>query len=262
MKHFNAADLAWGTANAKTVTLSFWVRSSLTGTFGGAIFNAAGDRSYPFTYTVSSANTWTQISVTIAGDTSGSWGTTNGISLQICFSLGTGTTYSGTAGAWASTLYTSATGAVSVVGTNGATFYITGVQLEAGTTASPFEYRQFGTELVLCQRYYEKNYDLNTAIGTASPSTSSYSRLALSPRYGSTSYGSIPYKVLKRTQPSVSFWSSGGAASLWDAYAVTNASTTLTPSYNDGGQYNLNISVGSSTSYDLIQGYWAASAEL
>jgi hypothetical protein len=115
---------------------------------------------------------------------------------------------------------------------------------------------------MLCQRYYEKNYDLNTAIGTASPSTSSYSRLALSPRYGSNAYGSIPYTVLKRTQPSVSFWSAGGAASLWDAYAVTSTSTTLTPSYNDGGQYNLNISVGSSTSYDLIQGYWAASAEL
>jgi hypothetical protein len=151
---YNTADLGWGTANAKTVTLSFWVRSSLTGTFGGAIFNAAGDRSYPFTYTISSANTWEYETITIAGDTSGSWGTTTGISLQICFSLGAGSTYSGTAGAWASTLYASATGAVSVVGTSGATWYVTGVQLEAGTTASPFEYRQYGTELALCQRYY------------------------------------------------------------------------------------------------------------
>lgn len=151
----NVADLAWGTANAKTVTLSFWVRSSLTGTFGGSIFNAAGDRSYPFTYTISSANTWEYETITIAGDTSGNWATTNGIGIQICFSLGAGSTYSGTAGAWASTLYTSATGATSVVGTSGATFYITGVQLEAGTTASPFEYRQYGTELALCQRYYQ-----------------------------------------------------------------------------------------------------------
>jgi len=185
---FNAADLAWGTANAKTVTLSFWVRSSLTGTFGGSIFNAAGDRSYPFTYTVSSANTWTTISVTIAGDTSGNWGTTNGISLQICFSLGAGSTYSGTAGAWASTLYTSATGAVSVVGTNAATWYITGVQLEAGTTASPFEYRQYGTEFMLCQRYYQ-------TIGAISAIGSFYSSATVS--------GSFLFPVVMRSAPTV-----------------------------------------------------------
>jgi hypothetical protein len=152
---FNFADLSWGTASAQTITLSFWVRSSLTGTFGGSLINGANTRSYPFSYTISSANTWTQASVTIAGDTSGTWvGATSGIGLKVWISLGSGSTYSGTAGAWGSTLYLSATGATSVVGTSGATFYITGVQLEAGTTASPFEYRQYGTELALCQRYY------------------------------------------------------------------------------------------------------------
>jgi len=152
----NITDLAWGTANAKTVTLSFWVYSSLTGTFGGVLNNSAGNRSYPFTYTISTANTWEQKTITVAGDTSGTWiGATNGIGLMVRFGLGVGTTYSGTAGAWAGATYFSATGATSVVGTNGATFYITGVQLEAGTTASPFEYRQYGTELALCQRYYE-----------------------------------------------------------------------------------------------------------
>ena len=153
---YNVADLAWGTANAKPITLSFWVRSSLTGTFGAVLNNAGNSRSYPFTYTISAANTWEQKSVTIAGDTSGTWTTTNGIGLRVLFSLGVGTTYSGTAGAWAGTVYLSATGATSVVGTNGATFYFTGVQLEAGTTASPFEYRQYGTELNLCQRYFQK----------------------------------------------------------------------------------------------------------
>ena len=152
---FNTSDLAWGTANAKTVTLSAWVYSSLTGTFGGAITNSAFTYSYPFSYTISSANTWTQISITIAGPTAGTWvGATNGAGLVLRFSMGTGSTLSGTAGAWTASGLISATGATSVVGTNGATFYITGVQLEAGTTASPFEYRQFGTELVLCQRYY------------------------------------------------------------------------------------------------------------
>ena len=151
----NVADLAWGTANAKTVTLSFQVYSSLTGTFGGAIQNSAVNRSYPFSYTISSANTWTTISVTIAGDTSGTWLTTNGIGISVLFGLGVGTTYSGTAGSWSGSALYSATGATSVVGTNGATFYITGVQLEVGSQATNFEWRPYGMELALCQRYFQ-----------------------------------------------------------------------------------------------------------
>jgi hypothetical protein len=152
---FNTADLGFGTANAKTVTLSFWVRSSLTGTFGGAIRNNANDRSYPFTYTISSANTWTQASVTVAGDTTGTWATGNTSGLEVNFGYGVGSGLSGTAnGTWQAGDYRSATGTVSVVGTNGATFYITGVQLEVGSSATGFEYRQYGTELALCQRYF------------------------------------------------------------------------------------------------------------
>jgi hypothetical protein len=150
----NLSDLAWGTANAQTVTLSFWVRSSLTGTFGGSLVNGDSNRSYPFTYTISTANTWEQKTVTIVGDTTGTWLTTNGRGCQLRFSIGTGATYSGSAGSWASADYASATGATSVVGTNGATFYITGVQLEKGTQATAFEWRPYGTELALCQRYY------------------------------------------------------------------------------------------------------------
>lgn len=153
---FNVADLGWGTANAKTVTLSFLVYSSLTGTFGGQIANYNSSRSYPFSYTISSANTWTTISVTIPGDTSGTWYTNSSAGILVLFSLGAGSTKSGTAGTWASANYTSATGATSVVGTNGATFYITGVQLEVGSTATPFERRMITTELQLCQRYYWK----------------------------------------------------------------------------------------------------------
>ena len=153
---FNVADFGWGTANASTVTLSFWVRSSLTGTFGGSILNSAQNRSYPFTYTISVANTWEQKSITVAGDTSGTWLTTNGVGMFIFFGLGVGATNSGTAGAWSGSTYFSATGATSVVGTSGATFYITGVQLEKGSTATSFDYRPYGTELALCQRYYYK----------------------------------------------------------------------------------------------------------
>jgi hypothetical protein len=152
---YNFADMGWGAAGASSVTLSFWVRSSLTGTFGGSFTNSSYNRSYPFTYTISSANTWEQKTVTIAGDTSGTWLTTNGIGVNVIFSMGMGTDQSGTAGAWAGANYQSATGAVSVVGTNGATWYITGVQLEKGSTATSFDYRPYGTELALCQRYYE-----------------------------------------------------------------------------------------------------------
>ena len=150
----NCADLGWGTANAQTVTLSFWVRSSLTGTFGGALGNSGFSRSYPFTYTITSANTWEQKAITIAGDTSGTWLTTNGVGISVRFGLGVGSTLSGTAGSWSGSTFTSATGATSVVGTSGATFYITGVQLEKGSTATSFDYRPYGTELALCQRYF------------------------------------------------------------------------------------------------------------
>lgn len=150
---FNAADLGWGTANAQSITFSFWVRSSLTGTFGGALLNGAGNRSYPFSYTISTADTFEYKTVTIAGDTSGTWLTTNGIGIRVGFNLGAGATLSGTSGAWAAATLTAPTGATSVVGTNGATFYITGVQLEKGSTATPFEFRSYGQELALCQRY-------------------------------------------------------------------------------------------------------------
>jgi hypothetical protein len=150
----NVADLAWGTASAATVTISFWVYSSLTGTFGGALRNSDNTRTYPFSYTINSANTWEKETITITGDTSGTWLTTNGTGIVLNFSLGTGSTYSGTAGSWSGTDYRSVTGATSVVGTNGATFYVTGVQLEKGSTATSFDYRPY--ELSLCQRYYWK----------------------------------------------------------------------------------------------------------
>jgi hypothetical protein len=151
----NIADLGWGTANAKTITISFQVYSSLTGTFGGCIRNGGGTRSYPFTYSIPVANTWTSISVTIAGDTTGTWATDNTSGILVYIGLGVGSTYSGTAGAWAGANYLGATGATSLVSTNGATFYITGVQLEVGSSATGFEYRQYQQELALCQRYYQ-----------------------------------------------------------------------------------------------------------
>lgn len=195
---FNTADLAFGTANAKTVTLSFWVQSSLTGTFGGTLRNGAGNRSYPFSYTISSANTWTQISVTIAGDTTGTWvGATNGAGLRVEFSLGVGSTYAGTANAWAAGTYLGVSGQTNLVATNGATWYVTGVQLEVGSSATGYEYRQYGTELALCQRYYEMIGDVVGGSTNQSLFADSYAA------GGSTCQINWTYRQQKRAAPTV-----------------------------------------------------------
>jgi hypothetical protein len=218
---FNFADMAWGTASAATVTLSFWVRSSLTGTFGGTLNNSAFNRNYPFTYTISSANTWEQKSVTVAGDTSGTWvGATSGIGLSILFGLGIGSTYSGTSGAWTSSTIFAPTGATSVVGTSGATFYITGVQLEKGSTATSFDYRPYGTELFLCQRYFEKSYNIGTVAGTATESgmaQSSQNATAVGTGYIGAN---IAWKVPKRAAPTTTLYDVAGTINTTTRYTL------------------------------------------
>ena len=225
---FNFSDLGWGTANAKTITISAWVRSSLTGTFGGVLYNADGSRSYPFTYTISSANTWTQISVTISGDTTGTWATDNSTAVNVIFSLGAGSSVSGTTGAWASALYRSATGATSVVGTNGATFYITGVQLEVGSSATGFEYRQYGTELALCQRYCQV---------FTSDATATYARFGMASIYLTTqAFVQVPLKTTMRTSPSLTT----GTVSNYTLSTFGNAFTCTALTINSFGN-NPNI---------------------
>jgi hypothetical protein len=219
----NVADLAWGTASAATVTLSFWVQSSLTGTFGGSVYNSAFNRSYPFSYTISAANTWEQKTVTIPGDTTGTWLTTNGIGLGINFGLGTGSTFSGTAGAWAGSGLLSATGATSVVGTSGATFYITGVQLEKGVTATSFDYRPYTTELQLCQRYYYRTAGLNgTTFGSGFSNSTTLAQI----------YTQFP--VSMRASPTA--LEQSGTASHYRVYIGASVTCSAVPLFGDAGQ--------------------------
>ena len=263
---YNVADLGWGTANAKTVTLSFWVRSSLTGQFGAVIANNGNfDRSYPFSYTISAANTWEQKSVTIAGDTSGTWLTNNSSGLNLQINLGIGSTFTGSGGAWTSSVIMTPTGSTNVLGTNGATFYITGVQLEVGSSATGFEYRQFGTELALCQRYFESNCNIGTAPANGVNVPDGY-------KYGLNTAGQlylnqIKFQVSKRASPTITYYRAGQTATdgQWGVYngAWTAVSATATDSSGMASFGVQTNTAGTSANVTyLMQGVWAASAEL
>jgi len=248
----NIADLAWGTANAKTVTLSFWVRSSLTGTFGGALRNSASDRSYPYTYTISVADTWEYKTVTIAGDTSGTWLTTNGIGIQVFFGLGAGPDRSGTAGAWAAATYASATGAVSVIGTLNATWYVTGVQLEVGPSATSFDYRPYGTELALCQRYYYKV----SALSSTAYFTTGWCETT------TAANGVISFPVSMRTNPT-NLEQSGTASHYRLVDAASGIACSIVPSFAGGASANsalLRFDVASGLTVGRCVGFGANSS--
>ena len=227
---FNFADMAWGTANAATVTLSFWVRSSLTGTFGGSLRNGTVARSYPFTYTINSANTWEKETITIAGDTTGTWDTGNTAALILTLGLGVGSNFTGTAGAWAAGNVIVPTGSTSVVGTNGATFYITGVQLEKGSTATSFDYLDYGRSLAQCQRYY---YRITSGgIGN---------RIGMGQVYSTTNaLGYTSFPVTMRVAPSA-LEQTGTAAN----YQITNSALaaqncSAVPTFNSADVFQAN----------------------
>jgi hypothetical protein len=261
---FNVADLGWGTAGAQTVTLSFWVRSSVTGAFGGALSNSAFNRSYPFTYTISAANTWEQKTITIVGDTTGTWLTNNGIGLEINFGLGVGSTFSGTAGAWSGSGLMSSTGATNLLATSGATFYITGVQLEKGSNATSFDYRPYGTELALCQRYFQKSFNIDVA--PANNTADNAHDISSAFTTASTDGARIYYTTAMRSSPTVVFYSTNGATGVWAAFTGTwvDMTTTVTSRLSQTGFTPRLSRTGTFTtagSYG-IRGNWTADAEL
>jgi hypothetical protein len=213
---FNVADFGFGTANASRITLSFWARSSIAGTYAVSFQNVDVTRAYVATYTISSANTWEFKTISIPGDTAGSWETSNGGGLSVLWCLGGSTDRqapSGSIGAWGAGTpvgytITDAAGCVDWIATSGATFYLTGVQLEKGSTATSFEVRDYGRELMLCQRYYETGTLYAQAYGNGSNGVN----------------WSYPMKVSKRETPTGTL-TNGGYVNYSPAFAADDANT-------------------------------------
>ncbi len=262
----NLADFGWGTASAKNATLSFWVRSSVTGQMGGAIQNNATNRSYPFAYTINSANTWEYKTVLITGDTTGTWLTTNGIGASLLFENGPGYQKS-TAGTWVAQNTTSSTGSVNLCATNGATWYITGVQFEIGSTATSFDFRSYGTELALCQRYFCTNFNVGVA---PSQGGSNDNRPCIGTVFNSTDLqgSEIAFPVAMRSTPSITFYR--------PSFIATDGNWGVYPMHWGGGGFpvaivNCNVyrliaggPVTGGTNYNsyIMSGYFTASSEL
>jgi hypothetical protein len=261
----NASNLGWGTLSAKNCTLSFWVRSSVTGQMGGSIQNYNSARSYPFAYTINTANTWEYKTVNISGDTSGTWLTTNGIGLRLMFENGPGYQAS-PAGSWVSLNSTTSTGSVNLCATNGATWYITGVQFEVGTQATPFDWRPFGTELQLCQRYFCSPYPQGTA--PANNATGYVDSVASAYSSSVARCPAILFPVEMRATPTITFYRPGIGTTngQWVIYVGGWTDSQNTAAINANArqvmvEVNRNSSLAVASSY-LASGGYAASAEL
>lgn len=261
---YNTTDIGWGTANAQTVTVSFWVKSSLTGTFACSFNNTAGSYSYVTTYTISSANTWEKKIVTIPGVTSGAWNTgTNAGSIWVVFDIGTGSTYqTGTLNTWQNAFYENATGVVALPATNGATWQVTGVQFELGTQATTFETRSYSKELLMCQRYYEKSWAQGTPVGSSSTGV----QLAFRSYNQSTTFAIITgtFKVTKRTNsPTMVGYDSNGRAGKCNINdSITDPNNITLTGCNPFGDSSFSAQLNYSPNFNGYSLAWSADAEL
>lgn len=267
---YNVADLGWGTSSAQTITLSFWVKCSSTGTFSVGVANSAFNRGYAATYTITSANTWEFKSITIPGDTSGTWVTDSGIGVRLYWNTGSGSNYLISAGSWQATGCIGATGSTSLTNTLGATFQITGLQFEVGVTATTFDYRSYTTELQLCQRYFETNVSQGTKPADGVTVSDRYPFIAYNTGAGGLT---ISFKVEKRTTPVLSLY--GGANSYGTSGQLTlyvSGAWTQSTSVSLGGAGSIsttsgaNIDTTKSASFTaantyLAQPVWVANAD-
>jgi hypothetical protein len=210
---FNVSDLAFGSASASTVTISFWVNSSVTGTYSVSLQNNATNYSYVGTITVNAANTWEYKTLTVTGAPAGTWTTDNSVGLYLNIDLGSGSSLNTTAGSWQSGYFRRTSGSVSFVANAGATLNITGVQLEAGSVATPFERRPYGTELALCQRYFQIR---TSGSGTAANAT--------------TFVGTVPFAVDMRASPTVGLTAALQVTDMWSADYTQSSPNISIPS--------------------------------
>jgi hypothetical protein len=238
----DVSSFGWGASGAQEITVSFWVQSSLVGTYGFSVSNSAFDRSYVAEYSVSVADTWEYKTIAIPGDTSGTWLKNNGIGIRLRWDLGSGSNYYATPGAWSAAGDNTTSAQANLIGTSGATWQITGVQLEAGDTATPFEHRSFGQELALCQRYFETN-------------TGGAQQESLTVGSHGVLYHKIPFQVMKRANPTITY-----------ANATRNSVGFTPAGVIRGSQYYLGMlqnTAGAAFSSDVVVAYdWSASAEL
>lgn len=240
----NMADLDFGAAGAQTVTISFRVRSSLTGSFSGALRNGGSTRSYPFTFTINSASTWETKAIAIAGDTSGTWPTDNTAWGLLVFDLGSGTNFRGTAGAWAGSSLNGVTGAVSLISTLSATFDVTGVQLEAGPVATAFEQLDVGNKERRVSRYFQRMIIGETSDRQLAPWIEMYGYMSA----GNTVQHTFPLGVRMRTQATgtrIGTWTLTGV-SAQPTVTPSTASSVIFSSTKDGttGPYQVSAGVG------------------
>ena len=262
----NTAHLDWGTSDAKTVTLSFWVKSSLTGSFPVTLQNSAANRSYITTYTISSANTWEYKTVTIAGDTTGTWLTDNGIGIRVIFGIGTGSDRQGTADTWNAADAWETSSTVQILNTLNATWQISLVQLEVGDTATPFEHRPYDMELARCQRYYSTSIELGytitdfPAFGAGRPGATFFCSVAS----GNDLFGNLQLPVAMRTAPTFNIYSAAHRTSGHVRDGATGANVSVA-NYSFSTGNNKSIVYMSGLSGTVSRPYnfhWTANAEL
>jgi hypothetical protein len=259
---YNSADLNWGTANGKTVTVSFWAYASIVGSYTLLLKPGGGAYSYATSFSLTTANTWQYITVTIPPlTTGGAINTTNGTGIQVNFSLGMGSTYyTSTANTWVSGDFYALNGTVNTISTAGATFYITGVQLEVGSTATSFDYRPYGTELQLAQRYFEKSFSVSKV-----PDGSLGSSIYASSFSDQSNNAVYNYKlsVEKRANPTITFYLGNGTSGSF-SYVRSGGTSTATPTVHENTTTGVNfyLNIGASWTGCNIYGSLTASSEL
>ena len=262
----NCQDLQFGSATAQTVTVSFWVRSSLTGTFSGSLWNSAANRYYGFTFTINSASTWEQKSITITGDTSGTWLTDTGIGIRLSFDMGNGSTFRGAAGSWSATSAIGVTGSVRIISTLSATFDLTGVQLEVGSAATPFEVRDYASELMRCQRYYSTSIESGATITnfTTLNNNGVGGVMGIADAVNGDLFPNLQYPVAMRANPTLTVYSganrtAGSVRNMLTGTDVTGFASASATSSNKGFGYIAGNTLASGIVYGF---HYVANARL